>query len=482
MKKAIKQKVKMLGALELDRQIKRKLESTNYSILQNFDYFRSLLGRPHKHYADVEQLKKFLQHIPYLKEITEGMSMRLVEKIIHQLSLKFLAANSQCDSQFQIMLSGEIQIGQRTFVQTDTLNEVGTVIRDAWVLVLSNEGYNDLIREYHENLLAQKLHLIQQYSVFSKISIQRLKNQLDQFKQEQATNNTILYSEKQPADSFYLIVQGEIKLIQEDIELQLLGPKCVFGEMELVEGNELRLHKAIVTQHTSYYRIGYHQLKILLNSSCLYETFCQNYHIKAQFWNARKQQCKKEVIIPIDYSEFKHEIPKTYHNYLSASKLLKYAKQSIIITQEDQQETKEDKILEYYKQFNHQIKQNFKNNHLLRKVLIQAKQTNHDLPIMKGLQLERYLPKNHFTHKKSLKIISQFNETKQQGFVLDLESYPTTTTTFVKGSRLFSAATRQQSATCRLQSAAPKLFTSPSQLQSYRPMTAVKRSKTNEAK
>ncbi|CAD8126059.1 unnamed protein product [Paramecium sonneborni] len=40
MKKTIKQKVKMLGALELDRQMKRKLESTNYSILQNFDVFQ----------------------------------------------------------------------------------------------------------------------------------------------------------------------------------------------------------------------------------------------------------------------------------------------------------------------------------------------------------------------------------------------------------------------------------------------------------
>ncbi|CAD8126060.1 unnamed protein product [Paramecium sonneborni] len=409
------------------------------------------------------------------------MSMRLIEKIIHQLSLKFLPANSQCDSQFQIMLSGEIQIGQRTFVQTDTLNEIGTVIRDTWVLLLSNEGYNELIREYHENLLAQKLHLIQQYSVFSKISIQRLKNQLDQFKQDSAANNTILYQEKQPADSFYLIVQGEIKLIQDDIELQLLGAKSVFGEMELVEANELRLHKAVVTQHITYYRIGYHQLKILLNSSCLYETFCQNYCVKAQFWKERKQQCKKEIIVPIDYSEFKHDIPKTYHNYLSASKLLKYAKMNENNLEDDYKETKEDTILESYKQFNYQIKQNFKQNHLLRKVLIQAKQTNHDLPIMKGLQLERYLPKNHFTHKKSLKIISQFNETIYQRFVSDVESYPTTTT-FVKGSRLFSAASRLQSAASRLQSAAPKLFTSPSKFQQYRPITAVKRSISNGPK
>ncbi|CAK67787.1 unnamed protein product (macronuclear) [Paramecium tetraurelia] len=469
----------MLGALELDRQMKRKLESTNYSILQNFDVFQHpYCTRPHKHYSDVEQLKKFLQHIPYLKEITEGMSMRLVEKIIHQLSLKFLPANCQCDSQFQIMLSGEIQIGQRTFVQTDTINEVGSVLRDSWVLILSNEGYNDLIREYHENLMAHKLHLIQQYSVFNKISIQRLKNQLDQFKQEQATNNTILYQEKQPVDSFYLVVQGEVKLVQEEIELQLLGPKSVFGEMELVEGNEFRYHKAVVTQQISYYRIGYHQLKILLNSSGLYETFCQNYHIKAQFWKARKQQCKKEVIIPIDYSEFKYDIPKTYHNYLSASKLLKYAKQNTSNPEDDYKETKEDKLLESYKKFNHQIKLNFKQNHLLRKVLIQAKQTNHDLPIMKGLQLERYLPKNHFTHKKSLKIISQFNETAYQRFVSDIESYPSTTT-FVKGSRLFSAASRLQSPASRLQSAAPKLFTSPSKLQQFRPITAIKRSISN---
>ncbi|CAD8106942.1 unnamed protein product [Paramecium primaurelia] len=477
MKKTVKQKVKMLGALELDRQMKRKLESTNYSILQNFDYFRSLLGRSHKNYSEVEQLKKFLQQIPYLKEITEGMSIRLIEKIIHQLTLQFLPANSQCDSQFQIILSGEIQIGQRTFVQTDTINEVGSVIRDSWVLILNNEGYNELIREYHENLLAQKLHLIQQYSVFNKISIQRLKNQLDQFKQDQAINNTILYQEKQLADSFYLIVQGEIKLIQQDIELQLLGPKCVFGEMEFVEGNEFRQHKAIVTQHITYYRIGYHQLKILLNSSCMYETFCQNYHIKAQFWKTRMQQCKKEVIISIDYSEFKHDIPKTYHNYLPASKLLKYAKQNTSNHIDDQKETKEDKILESYKQFNHQIKLNFKHNHLLRKVLIQAKQTKHDLPIMKGLQLEKYLPKNHFTHKKSLNIISQFNETIYQRFISDVESYPTTTT-FVKGSRLFSAASRLQSPVSRLQSAAPKLFTSPQKLQQqqFRPITGIKRS------
>ncbi|CAD8152540.1 unnamed protein product [Paramecium octaurelia] len=248
--------------------------------------------------------------------------------------------------------------------------------------------------------------------------------------------------------------------------------------MELVEGYEFRQHKAVVTQHISYYRIGYHQVKILLNSSGLYETFCSNYHIKAQFWKARKQQCKKEVIIPIDYSEFKYDIPKTYHNYLSASKLLKYAKQNTSNPEDDYKETKEDKLLESYKQFNHQIKLNFKQNHLLRKVLIQAKQTNHDLPIMKGLQLEKYLPKNHFTHKKSLKIISQFNETAYQRFVSDIESYPSTTT-FVKGSRLFSAASRLQSAASRLQSAAPKLFTSPSKLQQFRPITAIKRSISN---
>ncbi|CAD8087055.1 unnamed protein product [Paramecium sonneborni] len=78
--------------------------------------------------------------------------------------------------------------------------------------------------------------------------------------------------------------------------------------MELVEVNKLRQHKGYILfqnrikqkKRQEYIQINlqymlYHQLKILLNSSGLYETCCQNYHIIAQFWMTRKQLCKKEV-------------------------------------------------------------------------------------------------------------------------------------------------------------------------------------------
>ena len=69
---------------------------------------------------------------------------------------------------------------------------------------------------------------------------------------------------------------------------------------------------------------------------------------------------------------------------MKASKLLKY-QNALSNIDHELREAKEDKLNEAYKQFNYQIRQDFKHNHLLRKVLIQAKQTNHDLPIMKGL-------------------------------------------------------------------------------------------------
>jgi hypothetical protein len=53
------------------------------------------------------------------------------------------------------------------------------------------------------------------------------------------------------------------------------------------------------------------------------------------------------VEVPVDFSEFKHSIPKTYHNYIKASKLLKYQTKSNL--DHELREAKEDKLNEAYK-------------------------------------------------------------------------------------------------------------------------------------
>ncbi|KAM3142148.1 hypothetical protein pb186bvf_005802 [Paramecium bursaria] len=397
---------------------KHQLEETKYSIQINFEVldlvYQTLISKKNKHQGDLELLRKFIQNIPYLKQITSKMTNRYQDRVIQKLQITQCNKNIDNDD-FNIILNGEVEFEGKFLVQSDTFQGKAKIIRETQILFIDNHSYQEFISEYHDkNLIEEKLQFLQTISILGKMSVKRIKNSIDNFKEGNYQVGSIIYKEGQTSDNIYIIKQGEVILVK-DVQLQLCTQKCIFGELELVEQSNTRQHKAQVTQQLEFYSISIILFKVMLVQSNLYEQFCAEFQHKKMFWNERIKKNKKQVEEKIDYSEFKNTIPRTYHNYVPSYKM-KGKRQSEDLDAQLREERK-NKQYDLEKHFQQQIKHNFKTNYNLRRVIIQSRQQNYNIPLFKELKLEQYLPPKHVKHFRMKKLISEFNQSENRDFM-----------------------------------------------------------------
>jgi CRP/FNR family cyclic AMP-dependent transcriptional regulator len=96
-----------------------------------------------------------------------------------------------------------------------------------------------------------ELHGIPLFRNFGEEEVQRL---AELFEPVGATEGEILFTQGEAADAFYLLVAGEVSLRQDNLEVYLLKPPCLIGELGATTGI-LRHCRAVVGPGTILHRI-----------------------------------------------------------------------------------------------------------------------------------------------------------------------------------------------------------------------------------
>lgn len=72
--------------------------------------------------------------------------------------------------------------------------------------------YFQILGQYHERLVQEKIDFMKQFSFFSEWSTSKMLSLWELFKKQSYTKNSIVYKEGDNTDGIYFVKQGEIEV------------------------------------------------------------------------------------------------------------------------------------------------------------------------------------------------------------------------------------------------------------------------------
>jgi CRP/FNR family cyclic AMP-dependent transcriptional regulator len=101
----------------------------------------------------------------------------------------------------------------------------------------------------------EKVIALQDVDVFSEVSTEELAFLAAIATEEEHAAGTVIYRERDPADSMYQVVEGRVRLHRDDLEINLAGPGDAFGTWALFD-DEVRVSAATVVDDARVLRVG----------------------------------------------------------------------------------------------------------------------------------------------------------------------------------------------------------------------------------
>ncbi len=119
----------------------------------------------------------------------------------------------------------------------------------------------------------KSIEVLESIPFFSVLDKKELEELAGQMKYETVPRHTCIYAESDPADHFYILAEGSIKIgvhhnDGREVIKQVLHPRMVFGEMALIQQHALHHNYAIaLSGGTAYYKIRVEDFRRLMDQN-----------------------------------------------------------------------------------------------------------------------------------------------------------------------------------------------------------------------
>ena len=101
----------------------------------------------------------------------------------------------------------------------------------------------------------EKVIALQDVDIFSQVSTEELSYLAAIAVEESHAQDAVIYSERDPADSMYQVIEGRVRLHRGNLEINVVGAGEPFGTWALFD-DEPRMSRATALEDTLVLRVG----------------------------------------------------------------------------------------------------------------------------------------------------------------------------------------------------------------------------------
>ncbi|CAK75037.1 unnamed protein product (macronuclear) [Paramecium tetraurelia] len=130
------------------------------------------------------------------------------------------------------------QFGEIALIGNVTRTATVLCTQDTLMITLANPDFQAILQQYHDQVKNEKISLLRNFELFSKLSDKRLRGILENIIVQKPSMFSVIYMENSIPEYIYFIKQGEIELLKvfpknKTVSITLLQIGCVFGHEEV---------------------------------------------------------------------------------------------------------------------------------------------------------------------------------------------------------------------------------------------------------